>query len=84
MGVEESSTFVFNAYPGTELFDHLVKQKKVVVNDQFFLSLAEMSHYNISPSYVSYNEYMGKYELYFYRVVGMFLNYTISYLIFFI
>ena len=81
MGVEESSTFVFNAYPGTELFDHLVKQKKVVVNDQFFLSLAEMSHYNISPSYVSYNEYVGKWELYFYRVVGMFLNYTISYLI---
>ena len=81
MGVEESSTFVFNAYPGTALFDQLIRDKKIVVGDKFFLSLAEMSHYNVSPSYVSYNEYMGKWELYIYRIVGMSLTYAISYLI---
>ena len=40
-----------------------------------------MSHYNISPTYVSYNEYMGKWELYIYRIIGMSLTYAISYLI---
>jgi len=81
LGVEESSTFVFNAYPGTALFDQLIRDKKIVVGDKFFLSLAEMSHYNVSPSYVSYNEYMGKWELYIYRIIGMSLTYAISYLI---
>ena len=80
MGVEESSTFVFNGYPGTELFDQLLKEGKITLNDQFFVSLGWMSHYNVSPNYVSYNENMGRYELYFYRIFGMLLTYTIPYI----
>ena len=81
MGVEESSTFVFNAYPGTELFDELVKNGKIQLNDDFFISLGWMSHYNVKPNYVSYNEKMGRYELYIYRMIGMLLTYTLPYLL---
>jgi radical SAM superfamily enzyme YgiQ (UPF0313 family) len=81
MGVEESSTFVFNAYPGTELFDQLLKEGKITLNDEYFISLGWMSHYNILPNYVSYNEKIGRYELYFYRILGMFLTYTVPYII---
>ena len=81
MGVEESSTFVFNAYPGTALFDELLADGKITLNDDFFISLGWMSHYNVRPNYVSYNEKMGRYELYIYRMIGMLLTYTLPYLL---
>ena len=81
MGVEDVPTYYFNAYPGTELFDYLLKEKKIKLDDNYFHSLATLSHYNLTPTNVSYNEYMGKYELYFYRMIGMTLSYLVSYLI---
>ena len=80
MGVEDIPTYYFNAYPGTELFDSLVKEKKVIINDNFFIAEADLSHYNIGPQIISYNKYVGRYELYIYRTLGMFLSYFISYL----
>ena len=80
MGVEDAPTYYFNAYPGTELFDQLLKEKKIKLGDDYFHSLATLSHYNLSPTNTSYNEYMGRYELYFYRMIGMMLAYSISYL----
>ena len=81
MGVEDVPTYYFNAYPGTELFDQLVKEKKLIINDDYFHSLASLSHYNLAPTNISYNEYMGRYELYVYRMIGMILAYAISYII---
>ena len=81
MGVEDAPTYYFNAYPGTELFDQLLREKKIKLDDDYFHSLATLSHYNLAPTNVSYNEHMGRYELYFYRMVGMTLAYSISYLI---
>jgi radical SAM superfamily enzyme YgiQ (UPF0313 family) len=81
MGVEDVPTYYFNAYPGTELFDMLVKDGKIIINDEYFLSLATLSHYNLFPTNVSYNKYIGRYELYVYRMVGMILSYTLSYIL---
>ena len=80
MGGEDAPTYYFNAYPGTELFDQLLKEKKIKLGDDYFHSLATLSHYNLSPTNTSYNEYMGRFELYFYRMIGMMLAYSISYL----
>ena len=63
------------------LFDKLLKEKKIKLDDDYFHSLATLSHYNLAPTNVSYNEYIGRYELYFYRMIGMILAYSISYLI---
>ena len=71
MGVEDIPTYYFNAYPGTELFDSLVKEKKIIINDNFFIAEANLSHYNIGPQIISYNKYIGRYELYIYRTLGM-------------
>ena len=81
MGVEDVPTYYFNAYPGTELFDQLLKEKKIELNDDYFHSLASLSHYNLAPTNISYNEHMGRYELYVYRMIGMILAYSISYII---
>ena len=80
IGVEEIPLYYFNAYPGTELFDSLVKEKKVIVNDNFFIGEASLSHYNLGPKIISYNKYVGRYELYIYRTLGIFLSYFISYI----
>ena len=80
MGVEESPTYPFQAYPGTELFDMLVKKKEIKLNDNYFNSLATLSTGKLTPPDVSYNEYIGRYELYFYRIIGLIISYLISYL----
>ena len=81
MGVEDVPTYYFNAYPGTELFDMLVKEGKIIINDEYFLSLATLSHYNLYPTNISYNNSIGRYELYLYRMLGMILSYSLSYLL---
>ena len=80
MGVEESPTYPFQAYPGTELFDMLVKKKEIKLNDNYFNSLATLSTGKLTPPDVSYNQYIGRYELYFYRIIGLIISYLISYL----
>ena len=44
---------------------------KLIINDDYFHSLASLSHYNLAPTNISYNENMGRYELYVYRMIGM-------------
>jgi radical SAM superfamily enzyme YgiQ (UPF0313 family) len=80
MGCEESPTFPFQAYPGTELFDSLFKNKKLKLNDDYFNSLATLSTGKLTPPDISYNEFMGRHELYFYRIIGLIFSYAISYI----
>ena len=81
MGVEDVPTYYFNAYPGTELFNMLVKEGVIKVNDEYFLSLATLSHYNLFPTNISYNKSIGRYELYIYRMLGMIISYSLSYIL---
>tara|TARA_Y100000590_G_scaffold289840_1_gene326242 strand:- start:2603 stop:4162 length:1560 start_codon:yes stop_codon:yes gene_type:complete len=80
MGVEESPVYPFQAYPGTELFDSLLKEKKIKLNDKYFNSLATLSTGKLTPPDISYNKFIGRYELYFYRISGLVLSYMISYI----
>ena len=81
MGVDDVPTYYFNAYPGTELFNMLVKDEMIIVGDEYFLSLASLSQYNLFPKNVSYNKSIGRYELYVYRMLGMIISYSLSYLL---
>ena len=81
MGVEDVPTYYFNAYPGTELFNMLVKDGMIKVDDEYFLSLASLSHYNLFPTNISYNKSIGRYELYIYRMLGMIISYSLSYIL---
>ena len=49
MGVEEAPIFLFQPYPGTELFDHLIKKGEIVLNDEYFDSLNTLSNGELRP-----------------------------------
>tara|TARA_B100000686_G_scaffold355077_1_gene469652 strand:- start:163 stop:1662 length:1500 start_codon:yes stop_codon:yes gene_type:complete len=78
-GVDEAPLFPFQPYPGTELFDYLVAKKRIVLSPDYFNSLATLSNGRLSPPDHFYSEYIGKTELFFYRITGTFLSYLISY-----
>ena len=80
MGVEEAPIFLFQPYPGTELFDHLIKKGEIVLNDEYFDSLNTLSNGELRPPAKTFNIYMTRYELYIYKITGLLLSYSISYL----
>ena len=79
-GVDEVAVFLFSAYPGSELFDSLVKQDKIQINDPYFFDLTSLNgKYNtLRPQ--TYNEFCGSIELGLYRFTFLTLNYVVGYL----
>ena len=71
MGTEEAPIFLFQPYPGTELFDYLIKKKKIVLNDAYFDSLNTLSNGELRPPAQTFNVYMSRYELYLYKMIGL-------------
>lgn len=80
MGVEEAPIFLFQPYPGTELFDYLVRKEKIIINDDYFDSLNTLSNGELRPPTQTFNQYMNRYELYIYKMIGLVLSYSISYI----
>ena len=80
MGTEEAPIFLFQPYPGTELFDYLIKKEKIVLNDEYFDSLNTLSNGELRPPAQTFNVYMSRYELYLYKMIGLILSYSISYI----
>lgn len=80
MGVEEAPIFLFQPYPGTELFQYLIDKGKIILNDEYFDSLNTLSNGELRPPSQTFNIYMSRYELYAYKIVGLLLSYSISYL----
>lgn len=80
IGVEESPLFPFQPYPGTALFNYLIERGTIVVDDEYFDSLASLSTGNLKPPKNSYSESVGRYELYFYRIFTLVTTYAFSYL----
>lgn len=81
MGVDEAPLYPFQPYPGTELFDYLLKAGKVELSDDYFNALATLSTGKLSPPDASYCEHCGRLELYAYRLLGLMMSYGLSYLI---
>jgi len=79
-GADEVSINIFSPYPGTELFHSLVKSKKIVINDQYFLGLTSLNSDYTIMNPMTCNENMGSKELAFYRISFMLLNYIIGYI----
>tara|TARA_B110000305_G_C19452823_1_gene649014 strand:- start:2188 stop:3753 length:1566 start_codon:yes stop_codon:yes gene_type:complete len=80
MGVEEAPIFLFQPYPGTELFDYLISKKKIIINDEYFDSLNTLSNGELRPPSKTFNQYMGRHELYIYKMIGLVLSYSTSYI----
>jgi anaerobic magnesium-protoporphyrin IX monomethyl ester cyclase len=81
-GVDEVPINIFNAYPGSELFEQLREDGDIVLSDDYFLSLHSLNadYTNLQP--MNYNKYVGLRELALYRIIFMLLNYGLSYLLY--
>jgi len=79
MGVDEAPLYPFQPYPGSELFKYLIGNGRIHLNDHYFDTLATLSTGKFSVPDESFCEHIGRYELHFYRVMGFFLYYLLSY-----
>lgn len=81
MGVEDAPLNPFQPYPGTELFDYLLKKKSILLDDKYFDSLSNLAPGKLSLPDNFYCEHIGKRELHIYRLFfGFIITYFISYL----
>lgn len=79
LGLHDMSISPFSPYPGSELFEDLRKAGKLdELSDDYFYSLA--AYTDLSKT-VSLSEHVGNRALGFYRIFGMLLFYSVSYLV---
>jgi anaerobic magnesium-protoporphyrin IX monomethyl ester cyclase len=81
IGVDEAPLYPFQPYPGTELFEGLLKRDKIRLDDDYFETLASFSTGKLSPPKKSFCDSAGRIELYLYRLSGMLLFTLLSYLL---
>ncbi len=66
-GVDDLSINQFSPYPGSELFDRLVKEGKVVLDDRYFETL---SYYSSMTNAHSYSNHLSSREILIYKTLG--------------
>jgi len=80
IGVDDAPLYIFSPYPGTELFEYLIKEKRIKgIDDEYFKSL--LCQMDLSKS-SDLCENIGPKELALYRVIGMSTFYILSYLLY--
>ncbi len=78
VGVDDVSVWVFSAYPGSEIFNDLSKNGRMVeYTDDYFTSLLSYSDLN---NVVSWNEHFSSAQLKYMRILGLMLFYGCSFL----
>ena len=76
LGVLDVNYAIFSAYPGSELFEKLKKEKKLNVNDNYFKNL---SYQDVTQTF-SYCEHVSGKMLAFLRFFGFSLSYITIYI----
>lgn len=77
VGVDDIACFPYSPYPGTELFDELVDKGRIVVNEDYFISL--LGYTDIAKS-VSYSDFISSRQLAMLNILGMAFFYMLNYL----
>ncbi len=78
VGIHEAHVFPVTPYPGSELFEDLVREKKITLNDKYFVSLAQYTDPGVTQSY---SEYYSDRILGALCLLGMVLFFSISFLL---
>jgi anaerobic magnesium-protoporphyrin IX monomethyl ester cyclase len=81
-GVDEAPLYIFSPYPGTEIFKSLENKKKIVLNDNYFLSLTTSNSSYLLDKIVCHNPKINTKILGLVRTFFMVINYFVSYLFF--
>jgi radical SAM superfamily enzyme YgiQ (UPF0313 family) len=81
-GVEEVAPNIFSPYPGTEIFDALVEQGQICIDDEYFFSLTSLnSDYLSLRSAVSHSPHLNAKLLALSRGIFLLLTYSITYFV---
>jgi len=81
-GVDEVPLFVFSPYPGTEIFDELLKDGKVKLNDDYFFKLTSLNSAYFSTNVEVFCENVSGRLLGLVRSTFIMLNYAIGYFLY--
>ena len=73
---------LFSAYPGTEIYDELIKKNLIKINDDYFFSLTSLNGNYLATNMRSFNPQLNQRLLAIVRTVFILMNYLISYLFF--
>ncbi len=79
LGVHDAAIAQFSPYPGSELFSKLRKEQKIPeLTDEYFLSLGAYKDFSSSFSYA---DKISPEKQNYYRLLGLFLFYSVQYLV---
>ena len=81
-GVDEVPLFIFSPYPGTEIFKKLENEKKIVLDDDYFLALNSLNSSYLSTRATCHNPRVAPRLLGTLRMIFMVTNYLVGYLFF--
>jgi radical SAM superfamily enzyme YgiQ (UPF0313 family) len=76
LGVDDINAFPFSPYPGTELFEQLVKERKLRLDREYFRSLLS---FNDPQNSISYAEFVSSRNLTRLNLAAMSFFYTLSF-----
>lgn len=77
VGIDDLSINQFSPYPGSELFESLIQEKKLSLDEKYFEHLS--SYASMSKAH-SYSEYLSNGDILFFKYVGTFSFYMVCFL----
>jgi len=81
-GVDEVPIYLFSPYPGTKIFEDLIANNEIEINDDYFLTLTSLNSSYLSNKVISCNKLMPPTILGVLRTFSMLLNYLIGYILY--
>ncbi len=76
-GVDDIACFPYSPYPGSEMFDDLVRRGKITLDEDYFISLIG---YTDIPNSVSYVDFLSSRQLALLNMSGMAFFYALNFL----
>ena len=73
---------MFSPYPGTKIFEDLIANNEIEINDDYFLTLTSLNSSYLSNKVISCNKLMPPTILGVLRTFSMLLNYLIGYILY--
>ena len=80
-GVDDIQPYIYMPYPGTELFNELVDDGRIIVNDEYFLSLTGLNSDITNFRPLVFTKSIKPWEIAAYRLLFTVFAYGISYII---
>lgn len=80
-GVDDLQPYIFNPYPGSELFQQSLDKGQIVLGDEYYLLIARQNADILNFNPVTFNKNMPNWELAIYRLIMTLACYGLSYIV---